>query len=146
MEKGYWADAGIASGSSQSSNGISMWAKRIMQRRKYTRLSGRSKRMHVAKLGGRKGKGVSFVWRLKAVPRLRLRVIRSAAKSWLARIRDNYMDLMTGFSRSCTISSQPASRKNMAVQDFNTKVVVEIYKSLGIQVNPESLSNLSHIY
>jgi len=144
MEKGYWNGNAVASGSAQSDNGISMWAKRIMQRRKYTRLPGKSQRMQMARLGGRNGKGASFVWRLKALPRLRLRILRSAAKSLTARIRDTYVDLITGFARSCTISRQP-SRKSKAVQDFNTKVVIEIYKSLGIQVCPDSRPNLSRI-
>lgn len=140
MEKGYWDEDGMGTGSAQSYNGVTMWAKRIMQRRRYTRLPGRSQRMRMAKLGRRKGKGVSFVWRLKAVPRLRLRIIRSAAKSWMTRIRNTYVDLMTGFGRSLTISRQPS--KKMAVQDFNTKVVVEMYKSLGIQVTPVSQQHL----
>lgn len=132
---GYWDDDAMASGSAQSSTttaGISLWVKRFMQRRKYTRLTGKSKRMQMAKLGGRKGKGISMVWRLKAVPKLKLRVIPSAAKSWMARIRETYVDMMTGFARSCTISKEPSGKK--AVRDFNTKVAIEIYKSLGIQV------------
>jgi len=122
-----------------------MRVKRFMQRRRYTRLPGRSKRMQMAKLGGRKGKGISLVWRLKAVPRLRFRIIPSAAKSWMARIRDTYVDMMTGFARSCTISRQPSRKK--AVQDFNTKVVVEIYKSLGIQVQacPDFPPNITRL-
>jgi hypothetical protein len=129
---GYWDDDGMAAHSSSAGN--STWVKRFMQRRRYTRLhgGGRSNRMRIAKLGRRKGTGVFLVWKVKAVPKLRLRVVRTAAKSWGRRMRDAYVDMMMGFTRSCTIRSKPARR--MAVQDFNTKVVIEMYKSLGIQV------------
>lgn len=145
MENGYWYDDDdVAPGSAQSWNRITTLTKRFTQRKGYTRLPSRSRRMRMAKLGRRQSKGASLVWRLRAVPRLRFRVIESAARSWMSRIRDTYVDMMTGLGRSLTMNSRPHPKKK-AVEEFNTKVVIEIYKSLGIQVCPESQLRLSSI-
>jgi len=143
MENGYWYDDDdVAPGSAQTWNRITMLAKSFTRRRGYTRMPSRSRRMRMAKLGRHQGKGAALVWRLRAVPRLRLRIIQSAAKSWMSRIRETYVDMMTGLGRSLTMSRR-TSTKQKAVQEFNTKVVVEIYKSLGIQVCPEAQLQLA---
>ncbi|GLJ09650.1 hypothetical protein SUGI_0113380 [Cryptomeria japonica] len=106
-----------------------------MQRRKYKRLhdfNGGRKRLRVVRLGGRRGRRI---WKLKFVPKLKLRIIKSAVnvsvKSFPAKIKDGYVKLM--FNLSHPGFSQPHSQ--MRIEDFNDKITVEIYKSFGREVN-----------
>ncbi|KAH9306400.1 hypothetical protein KI387_010804, partial [Taxus chinensis] len=108
---------------------------RYMQSRKYKRLdefNGERKRLRAVKLGGRQGNNMA--WKLKFLPRLKLRFIKSAvkvsAKSWLANIKDGYVSTMFNLLQS-KVRRAPSARR---IDDFNDKMIVEIYKSFGIDV------------
>ena len=103
---GYWDDDDDATAPQRSTS------RNFVVSRGYTRLHGgrgRSKRLRIPKLDGRKGKGVLPVPRRQGkgvlvVPRpARVRVVRAVAKSFGTRIRNAYGDMMMGFTRSCTI-------------------------------------------
>ncbi|KAH9306402.1 hypothetical protein KI387_010806, partial [Taxus chinensis] len=94
----------------------------FLQRRKYERLNklnGGRKPLRVVKLGGRQHK---MAWKLKFVPKLKFRFIKSAvtvcAKSWLKRIRDGYGRMMVDLAHS----------------EFNDRIIADIYKSIGINI------------
>ncbi|GLJ09647.1 hypothetical protein SUGI_0113350 [Cryptomeria japonica] len=114
--------------------GFSMSVKRFMQRRKYERLddfNGGRKRLRVVRLGGRRGRRI---WKLKSIPKLKFRVIKSAVnvavKSLSAKIKDEYVKLM--FNLSHSRCRQPTSQ--VRIEEFNDKIIVEIYKSFGREV------------
>ncbi|KAH9306392.1 hypothetical protein KI387_010796, partial [Taxus chinensis] len=115
------------------SDSFPMSVKRFWQRRRYTRLdefNGGRKRLRIVKLGGHKGK---LVWKLKLVPKLTLKFIKPAvnvsAKSRLSKMRDAYTNMMFNLAQF-----RIKTPKRMCVEEFNDKMIVEIYKSLGIQV------------
>lgn len=104
--------------------------KRYMQRRSYKRLDKNNRggrRLRIVRLGGHN------VWRLKSVAKLRLSVksaVKISAKSWLARIRNTYVNMMLSLAPSRL--KEPCAKKGVEI--FNDKVIVEIYKSLGVQI------------
>ncbi|GLJ09677.1 hypothetical protein SUGI_0114000 [Cryptomeria japonica] len=111
-----------------------MSVKRFMKRRRYRRFdkfNGERRRLRSIQLGGSKGR---IVWRLKFVPKLKLRYTKSvekfSAKSWLAKVRDSYVNMMINLAQ-LRIKQTP---KKMGVEYFNNKMITEIYKSLGVQV------------
>ncbi|GLJ09652.1 hypothetical protein SUGI_0113400 [Cryptomeria japonica] len=115
--------------------GFSMCVKRFMQRRKYERLddsNGGRKRLRVVRLGGRRGKRI---WKLKSMPKLKFRAIKSAVKvavkSLSAKIKDEYIKLMFNLSTHSRFR-QPTSM--VRIEEFNDKIIVEIYKSFGREV------------
>ncbi|XP_057844750.1 uncharacterized protein LOC131054291 [Cryptomeria japonica] len=134
--------------------GFSMCVKRFMQRRKYKRLddfNGGRKRLRVVRLGGRRGRRI---WKLKFVPKLKFRIIKLAVnvsiKSLSEKIKDGYVKLMLNLSHSRF--RQPPSQ--MRIEDFNDKIIVEIYTSFGREVKvlpcpssirDESMFNLNTI-
>ncbi|GLJ09682.1 hypothetical protein SUGI_0114050 [Cryptomeria japonica] len=114
--------------------GFSASVKRFMQRRRYKRLdkfNGERRRLRAIKLGGRKGR---LLWKLKFVPKLKLSYTKLAqkvsAKSWLRKLRDSYVNMMSNPDQS-RFKQTP---KKTSVEDFNNKLITEIYKSLGVQV------------
>ncbi|GLJ09680.1 hypothetical protein SUGI_0114030 [Cryptomeria japonica] len=105
-----------------------------MQRRRYKRLdkfNGQRRRLKAIKLGGRKGR---LLWKLKFVPKLKFTYTKLAqkvsAKSLLRKLRDSYVNMMSNLDQ-WRFKQTP---KNMGVEEFNNKLITEIYKSLGVQV------------
>ncbi|GLJ09676.1 hypothetical protein SUGI_0113990 [Cryptomeria japonica] len=126
--------------------GLSMSVKRLMKRRRYTRFdkfNGERRRLRSIQLGGSKAR---IVWRLKFVPKLKLRYTKSvekfSAKSWLAKVRDSYVNMMFNLAQ-LRIKQTP---KKMRVEDFNNKMITEIYKSMGVQVEVLSGSAANKVH
>ncbi|GLJ09695.1 hypothetical protein SUGI_0114310 [Cryptomeria japonica] len=137
---------------------FSMSGRRFMQRLRYRKLDNfntesrderfdefdvKRKKQRTVSLGGYKSK---LVWKLKLMPKLKLRVITSAVKvspkSWLAKIGKGYVNTMFNLFR-------PIPRKTrvkLKAEDFNDKVIVDFYKSLGIQLQalPDNVPLTSH--
>ncbi|GLJ09690.1 hypothetical protein SUGI_0114230 [Cryptomeria japonica] len=118
----------VGSGSS------SMSVKMSMQRRRYKRLNefnGGRKGFRLVKLGGHKERQG---WKLKLLPKINLTKVKPqekvSSKSWLGKMRDAYVKMMFSLSQS-RIKRTPAK---MGIEDFNKKMAVEIYMSMGIQV------------
>ncbi|GLJ09675.1 hypothetical protein SUGI_0113940 [Cryptomeria japonica] len=121
-------------GGISDSSGFAMSVRRFMHRRKYRRVddfNGRRKRLRVVKLDGHKGR---LAWKLKYVPILKLKSIKSvvkvSAKSWVSKLRDTYINMMYSLAQ-LRVNQGPSK---MGVEDFNDKMIVEIYKSMGVQV------------
>ncbi|GLJ09674.1 hypothetical protein SUGI_0113930 [Cryptomeria japonica] len=109
--------------------GFSMSVKRFIRRRRYKRLesfNGGRKSLRIVRLGEHKGR---LVLKFKSVPKLKLRFTKHA-KSLLSRLRDSYMNMMVNLSQYRIW--QPSAK--MGVEDIQDKVIVEMFKSLGIQV------------
>ncbi|GLJ09692.1 hypothetical protein SUGI_0114260 [Cryptomeria japonica] len=116
-------------GSGSSSTSV----KGFMQRRRYKRLNefnGGRKDSRLVKLGGHKERRG---WKLKVLPKLNLRIVKLkekvSAKSWVGKMRDAYVKMMFSLSQK-RIKQTPAK---MGIEDFNNKMAVEIYRSIGIQ-------------
>ncbi|GLJ09688.1 hypothetical protein SUGI_0114200 [Cryptomeria japonica] len=112
----------------------SMSVKMFMQRRRYKRLNefnGGRKGFRLVKLGGHKERQG---WKFKFLPKINLRKVKPeekvSAKSWLGKMRDAYVKTMFSLSQS-RIKRTPAK---MGIEDFNKKMAMEIYRSMGIQV------------
>ncbi|GLJ09681.1 hypothetical protein SUGI_0114040 [Cryptomeria japonica] len=105
-----------------------------MQRRRYKRLdkfNGERRQLRAIKLGGRKGR---LLWKLKFVPKLKLSytklVQKVSAKSWLRKLRDSYVNMMSNLDQT----RFKQTSKKIGVEEFNNKLITEIYKSVGVQV------------
>eukprot|EP01018_Ginkgo_biloba_P028186 Gb_36187 [translate_table: standard] len=107
--------------------GFVEFMKRHLQWRGYERLHSRGgRRLRVARFGG----GNRVVWRLKRLPKLRLKSFlhASLARRFVMKLKEFYVKAML----SAAQHSRDAKQKRIDM--FNEKVIIEIYKSLGIQV------------
>ncbi|XP_010252982.1 PREDICTED: uncharacterized protein LOC104594383 [Nelumbo nucifera] len=113
--------------------------KRYMRRRRYQRLDGTvtgRKNMKIVRFGG----NARRVWKIRAIPKLRLKIC-SPAKI-LVRLREAYMDMMlklagnVGYLNNNSIFGSkriPKAREVKTVssnEEFEMRLVLEIYKSL----------------
>ncbi|GLJ09698.1 hypothetical protein SUGI_0114380 [Cryptomeria japonica] len=92
--------------------GVFRSVSRFMQRRKYERLNGGRKRWKAVRLGRGQGK---MGWRIKILPKIRLVNIKDLSLSLVPKR-----------------VTQPSAGKR--IENFNDKLVVQMYKSFGIDV------------
>ncbi|CAI0451411.1 unnamed protein product [Linum tenue] len=61
----------------------------------------RNKNVRIARLGdNNKGGGYKLVWKIKVVPKLRLRVVAAAPVKLAAKLKNGYMDMMVRLAGS----------------------------------------------
>ncbi|KAF5197389.1 hypothetical protein FRX31_013026 [Thalictrum thalictroides] len=127
--------------------------KGFWRRRQYQRLEiyGTSKKnMNVARLGGKRK---SF-WRIRAIPKLKLKFKIVSPIKLLAKLRDAYINMMLGLAgnvgslngdaffggKRIPKARKPSSSKISSKQagEFESKLIFEIYKAL--KASPEFAS------
>ncbi|PIA63671.1 hypothetical protein AQUCO_00201190v1 [Aquilegia coerulea] len=115
--------------------------KRNWRRRQYQRLDGsvnREDTMKIARLGGKRKR----LWRIRAIRKLKLGFKTVSPINLLAKLRDSYINMMLGIagnvgSLNCDsffggkrIPKARTVRKVSKAEEFETKLVYEIYKAL----------------
>eukprot|EP01018_Ginkgo_biloba_P028183 Gb_36185 [translate_table: standard] len=104
--------------------------KRHLQRRRYERLDGSKrgrKRLRIIKMGS----GKRVVWRLKLLPKLRLKSLVAACSGGISLM----MKLKQFYVKSIlNVAHHSKDAKQKRIDKFNEKVIVEIYKSMGLEV------------
>ncbi|PIA63672.1 hypothetical protein AQUCO_00201191v1 [Aquilegia coerulea] len=124
--------------------------KRFWRRRQYQRLDGTNKKnMNVARLGGKRK---SF-WRIRAIPKLKLKLKIVSPIKMLAKLRDAYINMMLGLAgnvgslngdgffgdKRIPKARKPSSSKvSKAAGEYESKLIFEIYKAL--KASPEFAS------
>ncbi|GLJ09687.1 hypothetical protein SUGI_0114180 [Cryptomeria japonica] len=125
---------------------FSLSVKRFIQRQRYKKLdkhTGERRRLRVIKLGGYNGRRV---WKIKSVSKLKLKHTVAAgkvsAKPWLSKLRDSYVNMMFNLAQSRTKQNP----KKMGAENLHNKMIVEMYKSLGVKVEvlPDSVATIAH--
>ncbi|KAF9623467.1 hypothetical protein IFM89_003051 [Coptis chinensis] len=114
--------------------------KRYWRRRRYQRLDGAvtGKNMKVARLGGKRK---SF-WRVRTIPKLKWGFKIVSPIKLLRKVRDAYMNMMLGLAGNVgylngdnffggkRIPKARTISKASKVEEFETKLIFEIYKAL----------------
>ncbi|XP_019173009.1 PREDICTED: uncharacterized protein LOC109168440 [Ipomoea nil] len=110
--------------------------KRALRRRKYSRVEGTRKSVKVVRFGSKRS------WRIKAVPRLRWKML-SPVKLW-TRIKNAYVKMMLSFAGNVGYLSGGAgngieqkrigrgrgAKMGYTTTEFENRLMYEIYKSL----------------
>ncbi|CAL1390677.1 unnamed protein product [Linum trigynum] len=111
----------------------------------------RNKNVRIARLGdNNKGGGYKLVWKIKVVPKLRLRVVAAAPVKLAARLKNGYMDMMVRLAGSVGyLNTQmvfgnkriPKARQvRMSATDdqFQRRIVYEMLKNISAahELNP----------
>ncbi|XVF81888.1 hypothetical protein PTKIN_Ptkin15bG0192100 [Pterospermum kingtungense] len=105
--------------------------KRYWRRRQYQRLNIKKNKLKVTRMGG----GSPRFWRIKAIPKLRWKIIASPIKL-LTKLKNAYMNMMINLAgNDYTFGGKriPKARKVPLVYssyEFEERLVYEIYKTL----------------
>eukprot|EP01018_Ginkgo_biloba_P028180 Gb_21886 [translate_table: standard] len=104
--------------------------KRYLQRRRYEKLDGSKrgrKRLRIIRMGT----GKRMVWRLRLLPRLRVKNLVPACSGGI----NLMMKLKQFYVKSIlNVAHHSKDAKQKRIDKFNEKVIVEIYKSIGLEV------------
>ncbi|KAK9141736.1 hypothetical protein Syun_011136 [Stephania yunnanensis] len=125
-----------------SMNFINGGLKRYWRRRRYQRLDGTAawtgrRNLKVVRFGGDKSGGSTRrFWRIRAIPKLRMKIFNPIKV--LAKVRDAYVNMMVGWVGSDSFfgdkriprARQVERKSSKRVEEFEVKLIMEIYKSL----------------
>ncbi|KAM7520283.1 hypothetical protein LguiB_019245 [Lonicera macranthoides] len=125
------------------SNPFNSSSKTYWRRRRYQRLGGATNRKNLKTV--RFGGGPQRSWRIKVIPKLRLKpVILSPFKIW-SKLKNAYVNMMlnlagkVGHSNNVNVfgeiripKARQVSKAAYSTNDFNNRLILEIYKSLMV--------------
>ncbi|CAI0547608.1 unnamed protein product [Linum tenue] len=133
---------------------------RYWRRKRYQKLQdgavGRNKNIRIARLGDNNNNnnngsgGNKLVWRIKVVPKLRLRVAAAAPLKLAAKLRNRYMDMMVRLAGSVgflnthmvfgnrRIPKARQVRMSCTDEEFQNRIIYEMFKNISAahELNP----------
>ncbi|CAL1405372.1 unnamed protein product [Linum trigynum] len=137
------------------SSGDRYWRRKRYQKLRQDYGSIRNKNIRIARLGGDKSSSASsssrkLAWRIKVVPKLRLRIVMAAPLKLAAKLKNGYLDMMVRLAGSVGYLNTNLVFGNRRVpkarhvkstctnEEFRNRIIYEMFKNISSahELNP----------